>query len=64
MDLLTTLVLANFAFTAGAYIFTWKVYLLAANHRKTEIQALEKRVAHLEGRCLNDCSICAEIGVK
>lgn len=64
MDLLTLLTLGNFAFTAGAYGFTWQVYKLVNNHRVAEIKALEKRVAHLEGRCLKDCPSCDEIGVK
>lgn len=44
-SLLVTLVLANWAFTGGAYAFAWRLYMkLTTNH----IKHLEDRVKHLE----------------
>ena len=64
MELLITLLLANFAFSAGAYIFTWRVYEvlheLIDNHMETRMKELESEVAHLRGRCGEDCKFCKE----
>ena len=66
MDLLTALLLANFAFTAGAYAWTWTLYLLLSkqvnNHLKTEITDLKWQL-HKYDICSDSCSICMT-GVK
>ena len=52
MDLLTTLILGGYAFTAGSYVFTWTIYRLVDNHRRS---ALKK---HLNDVCEDDCYYC------
>ena len=54
MDLLTTLVLGSYVFTAGAYIFVWTVYRLVDNHRRTELKL------HLRNDCPDDCYYCED----
>ena len=54
MDLLTLLVLANFAFTAGSYAFTWQVYRLLSNHERSRVKA------HMNEQCGDDCYYCME----
>lgn len=63
MDLLTTLVLGSYGFTAGAYIFAWKVYRIVSNHQTTRLEKLERRLAHLEGSCQPNCESCIEEGL-
>ena len=38
MDLLTILVLGSYAFSAGGYIFTWKIYQILSNHNRAELK--------------------------
>ena len=52
MDLLTTLVLGNYVFTAGCYMFTWRCYRELINHRRTELRD------HLRDDCQKDCFYC------
>jgi hypothetical protein len=52
MDLLITLILGGYVFSAGSYIFTWSVYRLVDNHRRTELKH------HMNGDCGNDCYYC------
>ena len=54
MDLLTVLVLGSYAFTAGAYVFTWKIYENLSNHYRGELKS------HLDDTCSNDCYYCKE----
>lgn len=48
MTFLETLVLGSYAFTAGAYIFVWRVYNLVINHHRTKLKELEERLSALE----------------
>lgn len=48
MDLLTTLVLGNFVFTAGAYAWAWQLHRLVTNHQRHEIDELKRKVSQLE----------------
>lgn len=56
MDLIATLLLGNFAFTAGAYTFVWIVYNKLSdkidNHMEHELELLR---SHLRGDCHDDC---------
>lgn len=54
MDLLTTLVLGSYLFGAGGYIFTWTVYRLVDNHRRSALKA------HLKDECGEDCYYCGD----
>lgn len=56
MDLIATLLLGNFAFTAGAYAFVWTVYNRLSdkinNHMEHELELLR---SHLRGDCSDSC---------
>ena len=52
MDLITVLVLGSYAFSAGSYIFTWKIYEQLSNHRRAELRL------HLNDTCSDDCYYC------
>ena len=54
MDLLTTLILGGYVFSAGSYLFTWTVYRLVDNHRRTDLKR------HLQDKCGEDCYYCNE----
>ena len=41
MDLLTVIVLANFGFTCGAYLYTWRLERRMANHLVTRVRRIE-----------------------
>jgi hypothetical protein len=54
MDLLTTLVLGSYVFSAGAYAFAWRIYKELSNHQRTELKN------HLNGDCGSDCYFCED----
>ena len=54
MDLLTVLVLGSYAFSAGGYIFTWKIYQILSNHNRAELKL------HMGGDCGDDCYYCED----
>jgi hypothetical protein len=54
MDLLQVLVLGSYGFTAGAYVFAWKIYKELSNHQRTALKH------HLRGECEEDCYFCED----
>lgn len=48
MTLHETLILGSYLFTAGGYLFTWRVFREVKNHQTTEIRELQERVKGLE----------------
>lgn len=43
MDLLTTLVLGSYVFTAGAYIWAWRLHREVTNHQESRLRELEQQ---------------------
>jgi len=52
VTLLEILILGGYAFTAGGYIFTWTIYRILDNHRRTDLKR------HLRDECGDDCYFC------
>jgi hypothetical protein len=52
LNLIITLVLGGYVFTAGGYVFSWKIYKELSNHQRTALKR------HLRGQCDDDCYFC------